>query len=507
MSVPSVPSNASNVPGAPSDIRASAVRGLRWTSVKEWVQQGSSMLVLLVLARLLSPADFGTVAIAAAIASILSALREQGFAAALVQRDQCDPLHMDSAYWATLATSALLALLLLIAAPSLAGIYGEPVLAQILYVSSAILLAQAIGSVHGAILQRELQFKRMTFISITSALVSATVAVSFALAGYGLWSMVLQQIAATIVSVPMLWWLSRWRPRLRFSLKHLRELWRFGVYVLGSGLVKEIGRRIDALLLGYLLNTSAVGLYSVGRRVIELINALLMKALGSVTFPTFSRMQNDPQRLAGAVAFTIRMVAFIAFPVFLLTAALAPYIVLTFLGAKWLAGAPVLTLLALGAAIGSVQWIQMSAILAKGRSDWRLGVNIAALALGILAVVVGHPFGIATVAALLAARQLILFPIGAHLAGRLIPLRLHDVLRELSGPLAAAITAAVTAGLVSRAIAGTEDITTLTAASALATGGLAGVLVYLGCAWLFARRQLLQAIHLTKELLRRGRAA
>ena len=489
------------------DVRSSAVRGLRWTAVKEWVQQGTSVVVLLVLARLLSPADFGTVAIAGSIAAILSALQRQGFATALVQRDQCDPLHLDSAYWATLAISAILAAVLLMAAPSIARLYGEPVLASILYVSGAILIVQALASVHGAILQRTLQFRRLAFIGVASALVSAAVAVAFALAGYGLWSMVFQQVAGTVISAAMLWRLSSWRPRARFSLTHLRELWHFGIYVLGSNLVLEIGKRIDALLLGYLLNTSAVGLYSVGRRVVEMIIAVLMKALGSVTFPTFSRIQNDPIRLAGAVLSTIRMVGFIAFPTFLLTAVLAPYVVRTFLGVKWLEGAPVLSLLALGAAIGSVQWIQMSAVLAKGRSDWRLGVNIAALALSILAVVVGHPYGIVAVAALLAARQLILFPVGASLAGRLIPLRLGETIRELTGPLAAAIIAAATAAFVIRSIAETGDATTLAAASALAAGALTGVLVYLGCSWLLARRHLLQATQLAKGLLGRGKPA
>jgi PST family polysaccharide transporter len=465
--------------GTPLNVRASALRGLRWTSAQEWVQQGTSLVVLLVLARLLSPSDFGTVAIAGSIAAILSALQNQGFATALVQRDQCDPLHLDSAYWATVAISAVLALLLLLAAPTLAGIYGEPVLAHILLVSSAILVVQAVAAVHRATLQRALQFRELAFISITSALSGAAVAIAFALAGYGLWSIVFQQATGAVVTAAMLWSLSRWRPRLRFSLQHLRELWRFGIYVLGSNLVIQVGKRIDALLLGYFLDTTAVGLYSVGRRVIQMINAVLMNALGSVTFPTFSRMQDDTKRLAGAVSSTIRMVGFVAFPTFLLAAALAPYIVQTFLGEKWLAGAPVLSLLALGAAIGSVQWIQMSAVLAKGRPDWRLGINIAALGMGIVAVVLAYPFGIVAVAALLAARQLILFPVGAHLVSRLMPLRLGDTVRDLSGPLAAAIIAAATATLSSRAIASAAGATTLEAALALAAAGSAGVLVYL----------------------------
>jgi PST family polysaccharide transporter len=499
-------SNDPRSPAAPLNIRASAVRGLRWTSAQEWVQQGTSLVVLLVLARLLSPADFGTVAIAASIAAILSALQNQGFATALVQRDQCDPLHMDSAYWATLAISTLLAVLLLLAAPTLAGIYGEPVLADILAVSCAILIIQAVAAVHRATLQRELQFRELALISSASALVAAAVAIALALAGYGLWSMVFQQAAGAVVSAVMLWWRSSWRPRLRFSLQHVRELWRFGIYVLGSNLVIQVGKRIDALLLGYFLDTSAVGLYSVGRRVIEMINAVLMKALGSVTFPTFSRIQKDSKRLAAAVSSTIRMVGFVAFPTFLLAAALAPYIVQTFLGEKWLAGAPVLSLLALGAAIGSVQWTQMSAVLAKGHSDWRLGINIAALGMGIVAVVLAYPFGIVAVAALLAARQLLLFPVGAHLVGRLIPLHLGDTVRDLSGTLAAAIIAAATAALVSRSITGVTEPTTLAAALALAAAGSAGVLVYLGSVWLLARRQLLQASGLAKEMLARGKA-
>jgi PST family polysaccharide transporter len=488
---------------ARGDVRSAAVRGFRWTSFQEWVQQGVSLVVLLMLARLLTPSDFGTVAIAGAISTILSALQNQGFSSALVQRDQYEPLHTDSAYWGTLAVSALLALLLFISAPAIANFYNEPVLAAMLPVYSVILVIQALGSVHGAILQRGLRFKRLALISIVSSLGAGTVAISLAFNGYGLWSMVFQSAMGTLASTILKWLLSTWRPHARFSFAHLRQLWSFGIHVLGSNLVLQVGRRIDALLLGYFLGTTEVGLYSVGRRVIEMLNSVLMKALGSVTFPTFSRMQRDPPRLARAVESTIRMLSFVAFPTLLLVAALAPYVVRTFLGEKWVDGAPVLSLLALGAAIGSPQWIQMSAVLARGRSDWRLAFNMAALFLGVVAVIVGYPYGIVAVAALLVVRQVVLLPIAAHLLGRLIPLGLVATVRAVAGPLVAAAVAAAAAALVSAMIPGDSE-TAIGDASALAAGGLFGVFVYLIAARFLARSQMQQAAGLMRELLGRG---
>lgn len=427
------------------ELRSSAISGVKWTAIKSWYSQGMSLVVLLIMARLLEPAEFGLFAIGSVIVMLLTSIANQGLSNSLIQRETIVIEHEYSVFWTTAGIGLLLAAILITAREPVAAFFDAPDLALILPALALVQLLNALTSVAGATLVRRLDFRRTAIATIGASTCGAVTAVGMGYSGFGVWSLVGQHLVSAIAALVLTWLLAAWWPRILFSRSHLLELWQFGALTMVGSLIVQLNRRTDALLIGGFMGSTAVGLFSVGRRVVEMGTESVSATVGQVAMPTFARMQNDEARIKTAYLNGGQTMLCISMPMFALLALYCEQVTHLFLGEKWIQGAPILGFLSLGAAVGSANWLGGSVLMAKGRAGLRLAIPSTSLTTGVILFLFLYPYGITTVAAGFALRAYLMVPFVAFMVGRVLPLTLMDFFRTIMPPLAATAAASTVA--------------------------------------------------------------
>jgi PST family polysaccharide transporter len=480
------------------DLRGQAMRGVSWSFVKQWGEQAVALLVLFVLARLLEPADFGLFAIANVFVLIVNTLMDQGFGAAVVQRADLEDGHLDTAFWTNVLLGISLAIVMLFGARFVSVVFSQPELDVVIRWLALIVIIGSLRTTATAVLRRNLMFGRLAMFSIVSALAGGFVGIVLALLGFGVWSLVGQQVSRALAGLIMVWLLVDWRPGINVSRRHFRDLWQFGIHVTAANLVQSVNRRLDVLLIGFFLGTQSVGLYSVGRRIVEGLIMGFSQAVGQVALPTFSKMQDDKERMADAFLSVVQMMSVVSFPVFALLAVLAPNLIPTVLGEQWLSGAPVLTALAICGIIASILWFNSTLMLANGKSSWRLGWTVANTVGNVVAFFMSFGWGIVAVAIGFAARAYLFAPLGFILVRRLIPLTASSYILSMVPSMGAA-------GLAVGAVIGIEALidNNLSQLAMLLTGAVVGLIVYAAALFAFAPNLIRRARFLSRLALGR----
>ena len=285
-------------------IRRIAITGFLWTFFQKAGGQVISFVVFVVLARLLSPDDFGLVAMANVSIAFLTLFTGAALTAALVQRPEIDASHLDTMFWTVVGLSVILAVGTWQFAPEIAGFFEEPDLQPILRWLIVCLPLNALQQVQVSLLRRELNFKSIALRLLISQPISGAIGVSFALLGFGVWSLVARTVASAAIQTVVLWFTVKWRPHFSFSVPHFRELFGFGIHVSGANFVAFFSRRMDVFLIGYVLGAGPLGIYTVAKRLILMLVELIGGTIEHVAWPIFSRIQKDrlPQGHALCVA-------------------------------------------------------------------------------------------------------------------------------------------------------------------------------------------------------------
>lgn len=428
-------------------IKEKAIRGVLWTAIQNWGSQAGSLIIFFVLARLLDPQAFGLVAMANVFMAFMQIFLDQGFAQALIQRQTLEPEHLDTAFWTNVLSGSLLTLTGIVFADQIATLFEQSQLAPILRYLSLSFLIGSFSNVQQALLERQFAFKSVAFRWLIAVSVGGVVGIAMALAGYGVWSLVGQQLAQEAAGVLTLWTASRWRPGFRFSILHFRQLFGFGINVLAFNVLVFVNHRSDDLLIGYFLGATALGFYSVAYRVLDVMTQLLVTTSTQVALPTFSRLQGDLDRLRHGFYKATRLTSLIAFPTFLGMAALAPELVRLLFGEQWLSAVPVMQVLALMGIIRAVTFFKGSVFLAMGKPAWRFWLGFLDAVTNLLGFILVVQWGILAVAIVYVVRGYLLFPVGQLFIDRLIHTSLLTYLRQFISPLASSLimTAAILA--------------------------------------------------------------
>jgi PST family polysaccharide transporter len=250
------------------------------------------------------------------------------------------------------------------------------------------------------------------------------------------------------VQATVLWWASHWRPGFKVSQNHFKELFSFGINVVGMNVLEFVNRRADDFLVGYFLGSKALGYYSVAYRLMMIGLDLLTNVINQVAIPTFSKLQLEPERLLRAFYSVIELTSLVSFPAFIGLAVLAPELIPTLLGAKWLPSIPVIQVLALIGALHSVYYYNGSVIMAMGKPSWKLIINFIYSIANVIAFIIAVRWGIVAVAAAFVIRGYALAPMELWLLKKLIPLNLITYFRQYIAPLAGSLAIAVTIWIV-----------------------------------------------------------
>lgn len=366
-----------------------AFSGALWSSFDKGGAMALQFIVNLILARLLMPSDFGCIGMLTIFVVVSQTVIDGGFGGALIQKKE--PTQTDYStifYWNILFAMGLY-LLLFLMAPLIASFYKMPVLCDVLRVIGANLIINSFGIIQINRQRKQLAFRRIALINISSYLSAAVIAVSMAYMGYGVWSLVAMQLLFGLFSVSLFWIVTQWRPSLCFSVASLKSLFGFGGYLLFSGILQEVCRNLQGLIIGRKFSSTEMGLYSQAKRFDDVTYLTLSNIIVQVMFPVYSQLQNDRERMKDTLRMSIRLIALATFPLMILLIIVAHPLITFLYGSKWEAAVPYFQVLCVGGLFACLQNINYYAIAAIGRSRtlfrwsfYKWGVLLILLLLG-----------------------------------------------------------------------------------------------------------------------------
>jgi PST family polysaccharide transporter len=432
-----------------ASLRKAATRGVVWSAVEGWGSQLLGLAIFTVLARKLPLEAFGVVGLTAVLLEYVRVFVDQGFSEAVVQRAQLEKEHLDTAFWTGVVSGAVLGGGMWLAAEPLAAALGQrEALAPIIRWASLGLLISGLATTQTALLQRRLAFRQLAARSFVAQLLSGAVAIYLAYTGWGVWALVAHSLGEAVFGVIMLWSVSGWRPGFHVTWRAFRELFLFGVNIVGFKLVNLTSQRIDFLMIGSLLGPAALGLYTAAWRVFHAMAKLMTNAINRVAFPVFARLQGEPERLRRAFYEATQLTSLITFPAFFGLAALAPDILTFAFGEKWAPSAPVVRVLAFVGVLQSLTHFNGSVIKGAGKPGWRLAIAGAQAAANVAAVLVGVRYGITGVALAMTLAGFALYPLGFLAVRRLTSLEPLRYASQFVAPvLASALCVAAALGV------------------------------------------------------------
>ncbi len=350
-------------------LKQKTLKGVKWSVIQTGGTRIISFVVFLILARLLGPESFGLIALAAVFTAFVSVFVEQSFAEVIVQRHELKSEHLDVAFWINICAAIVLTLLAVLGATYAADFFDEPSLELVLQVLSISIIFAALSGVQQAILKRNFRFKSLAVRSLMAALISGIVGIAMAWQGYGVWSLVGQQLAFSFVGMLVLWVASSWRPRLSFSFMCAKDMLGFVSNMIGFRLVSFFNQKIPDLFIGYFLGATSLGYYTIGRRLTDIVMQMITNTVGQVMLPAYSKLQKNPNSLRHAFYRTTQLVSIISFPVFVTIAILANELVPFMFGVQWQESVPIVQVLAFFGLLASILSISGTVMVAMGRPE------------------------------------------------------------------------------------------------------------------------------------------
>lgn len=378
--------------------KTKVLSSLIWKLMERGGTQGIQFIVLIVLARLLLPAEFGIIVIVSIFISIAGVFVQSGFSTALIQKKNAEEVDFSSVLYLNLLVAILLYLMLFFSAPIISTFFDKPQLVSILRVLSITLFFGAIISVQNAIISRKMQFKNLFLSSLGANTVSGLIGIVMAYAGFGVWALVGQQLTNQLLVTVILWFTVKWRPKLLFSIERIKTLFSYGWKLLVSTLIDTLYINIRSLFIGKMFSPEILGFYNRGEQFPNLIISNINGSIQSVMLPTLASHQDNRQRVKELVRRSIVTSSFIVFPMMVGMAVIAEPLVKILLTDKWLPAVPFLQIFCASFALWPIHTANLQAINALGRSDIFLKLEIIKKIVGIIILGISIPFGVHAIA-------------------------------------------------------------------------------------------------------------
>jgi O-antigen/teichoic acid export membrane protein len=475
------------------DLRGRSVRGVAWVAADKWTNRLLNFAVLIILARLLSPTDFGTVALANVFIAILAVLAGLGFDSYLVRAARVDMRTCSTALWISLALALVEYGALAAAAPWLADVLDAPNLPPLLWTVGAILPISALAAIPSALLRRDLVMKPLAVRGVLSSLIGGVGAVVLAILGAGAWALVFQLLAGQVVSCVLLYALTSWRPRLVFARTEARSMVRFGAAVVGTQLIHQLRDRGDELLIGGLLGPQALGFWTIATRLLRTGLDLFTSVVTTVSLSSFAKVSHDRMRFVGAIRTALATTAAVVIPGLAALAVLTPVLVPFAFGEKWQGSVVPAQLLTAAGIVGALQWVDANVWWALGRSGVELGLAALISTIHLATVALSAPYGLDVVALAILIRAVALAPIRVLALNRWaqIPLSIYRPVWRI---------AVCVLGMVAAIVGLSLPVDGLPALAYLAIIGGVALVVYLGLSMLLSRTLMLDLVRDVRSL-------
>lgn len=412
-------------------IKVKVLSSLIWKLSERLGVQGVQFIVMIVLARILLPEDFGLIVLVTVFISVAGIITQGGFNLALIQKKKVDEIDYSSVFYLNLVIAAILYILLFFTAPYIAFFFEQPQLKLILRILAIILFFNSFSAIQNTIVSREFKFKKLFVSTLTASILAGIVGIGMAYTNYGIWSLVVFQLINQILVTIILFFTIKWRPKLFFSFKRIKSLFTFGWKLLVSSLIDAIDINIRSLLIGKLFNPAILGLYNRGEQFPSLIVNNINGSIQAVMFPTLSSYQDDKNRVKEMVRRSIVTSSFIIFPMMIGLAVIAEPLVKLLLTEKWLPAVPFIQIFCAGYALWPIHTANLQAINALGRSDVFLKLEIIKKLIGLIILLVSIPFGVYALAISLVVGGVIASFINAYPNRKLLDYKFREQLRDV----------------------------------------------------------------------------
>ena len=393
--------------------------------------QLAQFIVGLVLARILSPAEFGLVGMITVFLAISQSIADGGFAEALIRKKGAGNSDYSTVFYFNLTASIVIFILFYLFSPAIAGFYGQPELIDISRALGSIIVINALCITQRIQLTRKVNFKSQMKINLTAAIISGAVAIVMALGGYGVWSLVWRSIIRSVIQAILLWYTNRWVPSLIFSKESFRSLFGFGSKLLLSGLIDTIYNNVYLLIIGKFFSAPQLGYYTRADQFSRLAVKNLTGTVQRVSYPVLSQVQDDNDRLREGYRKVIVAIMFITFFILLGMAAIAEPMILTLIGEKWLPSVEYLQLLCFAWLLYPMHALNMNLLSVKGRSDLMLKLEIAKKLLAVPVIIAGIFLGIRALLIGMIVLSFISYFMNSYYSGRLINYSSREQLADI----------------------------------------------------------------------------
>lgn len=412
-------------------LKEKTVAGISWTMFSQISRQGVQFVLDVILARLLTPDDYGLIGMVTVFTGFALIFTDLGFGSALVQKKDASERHYTSIFWLNTLTGLILTILFIVGSPLIANFYDEEILRPVTILISMTFVLGSLGLVQKALLRKALDFRRLAIAELGALLIAGSVGVGLALSGYGIWSLAWQVVVLTALTSLFLWVVSSWRPTFHYNRPAVRELLAFSGNLLGFESVNYWLRNGDYLLVGRFLGEVSLGLYTKSYQLMLVPLRLISTNISQVMFPAFSTIQDDHERIGNIYLKITRTIAMITFPISLGLWSVAPEFVEVVFGTKWLEMVPVLRYLSLVSMFQSIGTLNGNLYLSQGRTDLQFKVGIIIGIVGLLFIYFGLPYGIVGVAIAYSIFSFLAFFPSVSIAVGLIGLSIGAVIKNL----------------------------------------------------------------------------
>jgi PST family polysaccharide transporter len=476
------------------ELRAAA--GALWLSAESWGKQLLQFVLFVILARLLGPEAYGLLAMAILVTAIGDVLITYGgWSEALIQRPDLDARHTDTVFWFLLAMGGGLALVAMGLAAPVAAAFREPELAGLIVWLSLTLPLASLCVVPEALLRRELRFAPLAARSLLATLGAGLVAVPIALAGFGVWSLVAYQLAQPLIQAVVLWLAYPWRPRLHFSGRQLQEIMRYTGGVLGERVMGVLDVMILRTMVGYALGPVALGHFTSARKILDLMQQMLIRPVSHVAMPSFAGARGSAARMRDLLTFGSQFAALVAFPGFIGLALIAPDLIPLVLGPSWAPSIPVFQVLTLPGLILPLTLLCTALMHGTARVGWQLALASGSTTLFVCLLALFRPAGLVGMAAAFVASTYLCFPLRLYVVHRTTGL---DVVPAILGLLRLLLAA----GLMAAAVLLWQGMRpeTLDPILSIAGSALVGAAAYAGAVLALAQPLIRRAVNLLRSI-------
>lgn len=375
-------------------LKRKAIKGVLWNAIERFSSQGIAFIISIILARLLTPYDYGLIAMIGIFISLSQAFVDSGFSSAIVRKNDRTESDLATAFYSNVVIGIICYIILFASAPLIAHFYQEPKLSSIIRVMSITFVLFSFANIQQAILTFRIDFKTKTKLSLISTIFSGVIGIILAYKGLGVWALVIQQVMAAFIRTSLLWIFVKWKPQQHFSKSSFRNLFSFSSKMLASNILSSISDNLYTIVIGKKFSTSSLGLYSRAEQFAQFPSINITNIVKGVFFPTMAIIQDEKEQFINSYYKVQQLVALIVFPLMIGLASVASPLILIVLSEKWVYSTHLLQIICLGLMWYPVYTLNLNILEIKGESGYLLKSEFISKIINISILITSIPFGL-----------------------------------------------------------------------------------------------------------------